>query len=201
MLKTHGGEDRERTSLPVRMLYSFTETVGVRIDFEPWVDLTQADGTRVRGTSDPTVLLRVSRALPDAQTVSLEAGAKVAVAKRGLSTGKDDAVFNGIYSREFDKYYVEASFGYSRLGTALAGQSRNEFPWYVDVLRSIDDVWGVTFELSGTNRHGTRPIMEMLGALSYRVAPQMILVGKVAFGLTDRAPDRTIGCNVILTFK
>lgn len=201
VLSTHGGEERQRTSTPVRVLYAFTENIGLRIDFEPWVSLTEQDGTRIRGASDPTVLLRLSRSLPGEQAVTLEAGIKTAIAKTGLGSGRDDYVLNGIYSRDYGKYSVDVNFGYTRLGTASPGESRSQFPWFIDIFRPIDDVWMTTFELSGTNQSGTRPISEMLAALSYSLSKQVILVGKVAFGLTDRAPDRTVGFNVIMTFK
>ena len=201
LLNTHGGTERERSSLPVRVRYSFNDTVGLRLDFEPWVRQTEFNGTTVSGPSDATLLLKLSRTLPARQAIAIEAGAKLATAKTGLGTDKKDFVTNFIYSKEFDQYSIDASFGYSRLGTAGPGESRNEFPWYVDLYHAIDATWGTTFEWSGTNQGGTKPIMELLGALSYNISKNWIVVGKVAFGLTDRAPDRTVGFNFIVTFK
>jgi len=201
VLDAHGGESRQRTSAPVRMIYSFTEAVAVRLDFEPWARLKRNDGTTIEGATDPTVLLRLSRALPAGQTVSLETGAKLAVAKRGLGSGKPDAVVNGLYTKEFDPYYVEASFGYSRLGSRPANESRNEFAWYADLYRTLNADWTAIFELSGTDRTGTRPIRETLLGLAYRVAPQVAVVGRVAFGLSERAPDHSVGGYLVLTFR
>jgi hypothetical protein len=201
LLDTHGGEERQRSSLPVRIRYSFNDSVGLRLDFEPWVRQTEFNGTTLSGASDATLLLKLSRTLPERQAIGIEAGAKFATAKTGLGTGKDDVVTNFIYSKEFDRYSIDASFGYSRLGTAGPGESRNEFPWYVSITHPIDATWGTTFEWSGTNQGGTKPIMEILGALSYNLSKNWIVVGKVAFGLTDRAPDRTVGVNFIVTFK
>ncbi len=200
-LNARGGEARRRNSLPVLAKYAFTENFGLLLGGEPRVALAGHDGEKLRGAGDTTLQLKFRHELDKDSALGLEAGIKADTAKTGIGSGKTDYLLNGIYSREIGDYALDANLGYTRLGVADTGESRNGYSWAASLGRPINDTWGAALELSGVARSGTRPSSQVLAALTYNVSRQVVLDGGMAFGLSDNAPNLALFFGMTVLFK
>lgn len=188
-----------RASLPYLVKYAFTENFGVLVGGEAWVSSNES-GERIHGLGDTTLLAKLRFVAGAIGAFGIEAGAKLATARTGLGSDKNDAIVNGIWSRDFGRHHVDANLNWTRLGLEAPGESRNQFGWALSWSHPLGESWNVAGELSGGTRRGTDDTTQFLVAASYSVSKRVVVDAGYAAGLNNVSPDGVVyaGLTVLL---
>ena len=192
-------DPRRRDSLPYTLKLAFTPDWGVRIGGDAWVREATADGSRLSGGGDTSLVLKRRFAVDDASAFGLELGAKLPTARHGLGSGHADWGVNGIYSADLGggRWHTDLNLNATRLGGPLDdGVSRWQQGWAASLSRSLTDPWGVTGELSGTRQRGSENTSQLLVAASYALSRRIALDAGVSKGLNRASGDWSVFTGV-----
>lgn len=185
------GDGSRQTSLPFQLKYAFDEDFGVLLGGDARVSAVDADGARIKGRGDTTLLFKHRWQIPGSDTAALglEWGAKSPTARDGLGTGKSDYIVNGIYSRQLGDNTLDLNLNATHLGRVDEGAG-TQWGWAASVSRNLDPRWSVAGELSGSGRRGTTGQGQALFALGYALSERVVLDAGFAVGVTRATADR-----------
>lgn len=186
-----GGADPRRSGFPYLTKYAFSDRFGMMLGGEAAVSLAQ-DGGTLKGAGDNSLTVKFKQPLADEKSaLGVEIGVNLPTGKIGLSSGKPNYRINGIYSTELGEFHADLNANYSRLGAPGGDSSKDVYGWALAVSHALgaDPRWTATLEPSGVVQRGAPSATQLLGALSYAVAPNLVLDGGMAFGLSHGAPD------------
>lgn len=172
------GPDRgaSRASLPYTVKLAFTPDWGVRIGGDAWVRQRVGGASRA-GAGDSGIVLKRRFALDDDHALGLEGGVVIPTGRSGLhaGSGQPDYGVNGIYSGDLGPWHVDANLAATRLGAVEPGASRTQWLYALAVSHALGERLGIVGEVSGTRRSGADSARQVLAALSYAVAPRLVL--------------------------
>jgi hypothetical protein len=191
-------DPQRRDSLPYTLKRAFTPDWGIRLGGDAWVRETAADGGRLSGGGDTSLVLKRRFAVDDASAFGLELGAKLPTARSGLGSGHTDWGVNGIYSADFaGAWHTDLNLNATHLGGAQDdGLSRWQQGWAASLSRSLSEQWGVTGELSGTRQRGTDNTSQLLVAASYALSRRIALDAGASKGLNRASGDWSVFTGV-----
>lgn len=183
-------DDSSRGNLPYMLKFAFTESFGVLLGGDAYIDQTDLAGNKLSGAGDTLLLLKQKwSASEDGNTAfGLEYGFKSPSAKEGLGTGKTDYLVNGIYSTELSGNTIDLNLNLTVLGDAQIGEDRQQWGWATSWSRPLNDIWGIAAELSGTMRQGAETSNQFLGAVSYTMNRRVVWDAGFTAGISPAAP-------------
>lgn len=198
--RINGGESTRRESIPYTLKYAFTPDWGIRIGGDAWVRQSSADGSRLSGIGDTSVIAKRRFAVSDDQAIGIEGGVNLPTAKNGLGSTKADYLITGIYSASLSEYHTDLNLGATRLGQAADGESRTQFTWATSLSRALTERWGIAGEFSGTYRTHVPSTSQFLVAASYNYSKRVVFDAGVAVGLNRASPDWSVfsGMTVLI---
>jgi len=179
-------DSARQRALPYLLKFAFTSDFGVLLGGDALLAQRAADGSRMSGGGDTSLLLKHRYALETAE-LGLEYGFKAPTAAKGLGSGERDYTLNGIYSRNFGQHELDSNFNVTRLGDALPGESPYEYGFSATVFHALKNGWGGMVELSGTARSGTLPQSQWLVAANYEWSPRLVLDVGLSSGIDKRS--------------
>lgn len=196
-LSTKADDDR-RASLPYTFKLGFNEQWGVVIGGEGYVSARSAGDPRQRGIGDTTLELKRAFLIDDATALGLELSVKLPTAKDSIGSGRSDYVLNGIYSQDMGVVHMDANLNATRLGAYEAGSGRVQKGWSASFSAPVSEKWGVTTELSGTQRSGQANTAQFLLATTYSPTKRLTIDWGIARGLTSASPDWSLFSGIVL---
>ncbi len=183
--RSRADDPRRRDSLPYSLKLAFTPDWGIRIGGDALIRQLGADGVVVHGGGDTSFVLKRRFAVNDASAFGLELGFKLPTSRTGLGSGHGDAGLTGIYSSDLaPKWHVDINVSATRLGGVGLGESAWQKAWAAALSRNLNDQWGATAELSGTQRGGAARTSQALVAATYSVSNAVSLDAGVSKGLS-----------------
>ena len=159
-----------RDSLPYLFKLAYDRDWGLLIGGEAGVRLHDTDGRAV-GIGDTTLTLKRAWNVEEGTAWGMELGIKLPTAKDSIGNGKTDYSLNAIYSHDFGPVHMDANLNGLRLGAADPGTGRTQYGASASFSTPIADKWGVTGELSGTQRSGVENERQVLAAITYSPTP------------------------------
>jgi hypothetical protein len=192
-------DNSSRGNQPYLLKLAFTDNFGVLLGGDAYIDQTDSTGSKLGGTGDTLLMLKQKFAVSkDGESAfGVEYGFKSPTAKEELGgNGKTDYLVNGIYSTELSGNTLDLNVSVTELGTAKAGESRQQWGWAASWARAINDSWGVAAELSGTQRQGTEASSQFLGAVSYNMSRRVVWDAGFTAGLSPAAPTWSVFAGV-----
>lgn len=191
-------DNSSRGNLPYLLKLAFSDSLGVLLGGDAYIDQTDSTGSKLGGTGDTLLMLKQKWAVSeDGNTAfGVEYGFKSPTAKEGLGTGKTDYLVNGIYSTELSGNTIDLNVSVTELGTAQPGEARQQWGWAAGWSRPLNDIWGVAAELSGTQRQGTEASSQFLGAVSYNMSRRVVWDAGFTAGLSPAAPTWSVFAGV-----
>jgi hypothetical protein len=192
--------DAHHSSVPYLLKYAFTEDVGVLVGGESIV-ADRSGGDTTRGWGDTSVIMKFHHAVSESTGLGLEAGATLPTASHDLGSGHADYTLNGIVSTEAVGCNVDINVGYTRLGIADTGTSRDQIGWAVAASHDLAGKWGLAGELSGTGQRGAHGAAQFLSALSFTAAPTLVFDGGALFGLNRESPRYGVFAGVTMLVR
>lgn len=174
---THARDgDARALSVPYTLKLAFTPDWGVRIGGDAWVRQRVGGASRA-GAGDSGIVLKRRFALDDDHALGLEGGVVIPTGRSGLhaGSGQPDYGVNGIYSGDLGPWHVDANLAATRLGAVEPGASRTQWLYALAVSHALGERLGIVGEVSGTRRSGADSARQVLAALSYAVAPRLVL--------------------------
>lgn len=178
-----------RDSVPYTLKLAFTPDWGVRIGGEASIRDRAADGSKVSGFGDTSVIGKYRIPFNEASAYGIEVGIKSPTARAELGSGKTDTLFNFIYSADDGPYHLDMNLSPVRLGAVDAGQGRWQTGWAAALSQSLNDRWSMVGEFSGTRQNGAASTSQFLAAIGYAPDKRMVFDAGVAKGLTSSATD------------
>lgn len=173
-------------SLPYLLKLAFTPDFGVLLGGDAYVAQRAADGSRLSGGGDTSLMLKHRFELDTAE-LGCEYGFKTPTAASGLGSGERDYTLNGIYSRNIGRHELDTNLNVTKLGAALPGESPYEYGMSATVFHALKNGWGGMVELSGTARSGTLPRSQWLIAANYEWSSRLVLDIGVSSGIDKRS--------------
>jgi hypothetical protein len=174
--RSRADDPQRRDTLPYTLKLAFTPDWGIRIGGDAFVRQLNADGSRVSGAGDTSVVLKRRFAVDGASALGAELGVKFPTARRDLGSGHTDLGDNGIYSADFGStWHVDLNATVTHLGGAELGTSSWQKGWAAALSRNLTDKSSVVGELSGTQRGGAGRTWQALVATSYSVSPRLVV--------------------------
>ena len=159
-----------RDSLPYLFKLAYDKNWGLLIGGEALVRLHDDSG-RASGLGDTTLTLKRAWNVEEGTAFGLELGVKLPTAKDTIGNGKTDFSLNAIYSHDFGPVHMDANLNGLRLGISDPGTSRNQYGASAAFSTPIAEHWGLTGELSGTQRSGVEHGRQLLAAVTYSPTP------------------------------
>jgi hypothetical protein len=182
--RSRAEDPKRRDTLPYTLKLAFTPDWGIRIGGDAFVRQLNADGSRLNGGGDTTVVLKRRVAINEGSAFGAELSAKFPTARGDLGSGHTDVGVNGIYSSDFaPDWHVDVNATATHLGGADPGTSAWQKGWAAAVSRNLTQKWGAVGELSGTQRGGVGRTSQALVATSYSVSPGLVVDAGVSKGL------------------
>ena len=182
--RSRAEDPQRRDTLPYTLKLAFTPDWGIRIGGDAFVRQLNADGSRLSGGGDTTVVLKRRFEVNDTSAFGAELSVKIPTARNDLGSGRTDVGVNGIYSADFsEKWHVDLNATATHLGGSDPGTSSWQKGWAVALSRNLTDKWSAVGELSGTQRGGAGRTSQALVATSYSVAPALVVDLGVSKGL------------------
>ena len=175
-----------QSTLPYLLKLAFTPDFGVLLGGDAYVAQRAADGSRISGGGDTSMMLKHRFELDKAE-LGCEYGFKAPTAANGLGSGKSDYTLNGIYSRNIGLHEMDANLNVTRLGDAQPGESSYEYGMSATVFHALKNGWGGMAEISGTARSGTLPRSQWLIAANYEWSSSLVLDFGVSSGIDKRS--------------
>lgn len=167
-----------RGSLPYTMKLAFSNSFGVLLGGEGYVDQADTAGTHTRGGGDTSLLLKNKwTPIEDSETAfGLEYGFVSPTAQSGLGSGsgKTDYLVNGIFSTDISDNTIDMNLNVTELGNVQADESSKLWGWATTWSRALNDTWGVAAELSGTSRQGKDATEQFLAAVNYAMSKRVV---------------------------
>ena len=183
--RSRADDPPRRDTLPYTLKLAFTPDWGIRIGGDAFVRQLNADGSRLKGGGDTTVVLKRRFAVDSASDFGAELSVKFPTARGDLGSGHTDVGVNGIYSADFaQKWHVDVNATATHLGGADPGTSAWQKGWAAALSRNLTDKWSAVGELSGTQRGGAGRTSQALVATSYSVSPALVVDAGVSKGLS-----------------
>lgn len=184
---TQDEQDGSRqNSLPYLFKLAFTPDFGVLLGGDGYLAQRAADGSRVSGGGNTSLLLK-HRFEMDRAELGCEYGFKAPTAANGLGSGKRDYILNGIYSRNIGQHELDTNLNVTKLGDSQPGESSYEYGMSATVFHALQNGWGGMAELSGTARSGTLPRSQWLIAANYEWSSRLVLDIGVSSGIDKRS--------------
>ena len=182
--RSRADDPQRRDTLPYTLKLAFTPDWGIRIGGDAFVRQLNADGSRLSGGGDTTVVLKRRFEVNSASAFGGELSVKIPTARGDLGSGHTDVGVNGIYSADFaEKWHVDLNATATHLGGVDPGTSSWQQGWAAALSRNLTDKWSAVAELSGTQRGGATRTSQALVATSYSVAPALVVDVGVSKGL------------------
>jgi len=175
-----------QSSLPYLLKLAFTPDFGVLLGGDAYVAQRAADGSRMSGGGDTSLMLKHRFELDKAE-LGCEYGFKAPTAGNGLGSGKSDYTLNGIYNRNIGLHEMDANLNVTRLGDAQPGESPYEYGMSATVFHALKNGWGGMAEISGTARSGTLPRSQWLVAANYEWSSRLVLDIGLSSGIDKRS--------------
>ncbi len=183
--RSRADDPQRRDTLPYTLKLAFTPDWGIRIGGDAFVRQLNADGSRLSGGGDATVVLKRRFEVNSASAFGAELGVKIPTARGDLGSAHTDVGVNGIYSADFaQEWHVDVNAAATHLGGADPGTSAWQKGWAAALSRNLNDKWSAVGELSGTQRGGAGRTSQALVATSYSVSPALVLDVGVSKGLS-----------------
>lgn len=183
--RSRADDPQRRDTLPYTLKLAFTPDWGIRIGGDAVVRQLNADGSRLRGGGDTTVVLKRRFGIDTASAFGAEFSVKIPTARGDLGSGHSDVGINGIYSADFGSaWHVDLNATATHLGGTVAGESAWQKGWAAALSRNLTDQWSVVGELSGTQRGGAGRTSQALVATTYTMTPALALDLGVSKGLS-----------------
>ncbi|MDP2805937.1 MAG: hypothetical protein Q8O24_08355 [Gallionellaceae bacterium] len=197
---SQANDGSNRGSLPYLVKFAFTDRMGLLLGGEGYVSQRDAAGDQLNGSGDTMLLLKHKLGVSEDgnSAFGLEYGLSSPTASSGLNSGSGmkDHLMNGIYSTNVAGHSIDLNLNLTTLGTAVAGESRQQWGWATSVSRVLNDRWSVSAELSGTARQGTKPSDQLLVAASYEMSRRVVWDAGLAAGLNDTAAKWSVFAGV-----
>ena len=181
-------QDNLRDSLPFQFKLAFNTEWGVLIGGEAAV-ASKSEGITDRGAGDINLVLKRAFKIDEKTVFGLELGSKIATAKRSIGSGANDWDVNSIYSRDVGSLHIDANFNLTHLGAVEAGSGNLQKGLSASFSYPIADKWGLTAELSGTQRQASPSTAQSLMALTYSPSNRLTLDMGFVRGLNKASPD------------
>ncbi|MFZ6801372.1 transporter [Undibacterium sp. Di24W] len=191
-------DELRRDSLPYLFKLAFSKEWGVLVGGEAQVVNRIDRAPTQRGFGDFNLVLKRAFLNADGSAFGIELGSKIATAKEGIGSGKNDFVLNGIYSRDLDAVHMDLNVNLTHLGSVEAGSSSLQKAWSASFSTPINDKWGITGEVSGTLRSGSASTAQTLLALTYSPHNRLTIDFGVVKGLNKGAPDYTLFSGFVI---
>jgi hypothetical protein len=193
-------DNSTRGSLPYTLKLAFTDTFGVLIGGEAFVDQVDPAGAHTQGTGDTSLLLK-NKWTPSEKSASafgLEYGFTSPTAQNGVGSGsgKTDYLVNGIYSTDLSGNTIDLNLNVTELGSVMPGESSKLWGWAATWSRSLNDTWGVAAEFSGNARQGIDPSDQFLAAVNYAQSKRVVWDAGFTSGVNQAAPKWGIFAGV-----
>lgn len=182
-------DDSRRDSLPYTFKLAFNEQWGVLVEGDAYVSERDDGAARSRGLGDSTLVLKRAFVLDDATAFGLELGAKLPTAKDSLGSGKSDYSLNGIFSRDLASVHMDVNLNLTRLGAVDDGGGRVQRGAAASFSTPVNERWGATAELSGTQLRGAASTAQLLVAASYSPSKRLVIDFGAAKGLNPASPN------------
>ncbi|MDP9044961.1 MAG: transporter [Pseudomonadota bacterium] len=160
------GDAATRASLPYLFKLAFDRDWGVLLGGEARVWQRTADG-RASGAGDTWVTLKRAWVLDEATAWGMELALKWPTARDPIGSGRADQSLNAIFSHDFGPVHLDANCNVLRFGQVDPGTGRFQRGASASFSTALGDHWGVTGELSGTQRTGAPSEGQLLGALTW----------------------------------
>ena len=194
----HERDGSRQSTLPYLVKFALTPDFGVLLGGDGYLSQVRANGTRLSGHGDTTILLKHRAVLDEnADTaIGCEYGFKAPTASTGLGSGEYDWVLNGIYSDAFSGHSLDINFNVTKIGEAVATKSAYQYGWSGTVFRPIDEKLGVMAELSGSVRRGTTSLNQWLLAASYEWSSRLVIDAGLSAGISSASPRFTFFTGV-----
>ena len=195
---SRASDNGRRGNLPYLFKLAFSDSFGVLLGGDAYIDQTDQAGSKLSGAGDTLLMLKQKWATSeDGNTAfGVEYGFKSPTAKDGLGSGKTDYLLNGIYSTELSGNTIDLNVSYTELGDAQPGEARQQWGWATGWSRPLNDIWGIAAELSGTTRQGAESSRQFLGAVSYNMNRRVVWDAGFTVGLTPAAPTWSVFAGV-----
>jgi hypothetical protein len=190
--------DQRRDSSPYQFKLAFDTQWGLLVGGESLVSSQSSPGKTERGMGDTNIVLKRAFIIDEVSAFGLEFGGKIATAKNTIGSGRNDFGINSIYSRDLGKVHMDANFNLTHLGVVDIGSSSVQKGLSASFSMPIVDQWGVTAELSGTQRKGSDSTSQTVVALTY--SPSNRLTVDVGFvkGWNKASPDWSFFTGFVL---
>ena len=179
-------DSSSRGNLPYLLKLAFSDTLGVLLGGDAYIDQSDLAGNRLSGAGDTLLMLKQKWAASEDgnSAYGLEYGFKSPTAKEGLGNGKTDYLANGIYSTELSGNTIDLNANLTVLGDAQPGEAVQQWGWATTWSRPLNDRWGIAAELSGYTRQGTQAGSQFLGAVSYNMNRRVVWDAGFTAGLS-----------------
>lgn len=191
-------DNSSRGNLPYTLKFAFTDSFGVLLGGDAYIEQTDSAGEPLRGAGDTLLLLKQKWTQNDADNAAfgIEYGVKSPTAKKGLGSGKTDYLVNGIYSTELSGHTIDLNLNLTVLGDAQVGEEHQQWGWAATWSRPLNDAWGIAAELSGSMRQGTDSSSQFLAALSYAMNRRVVWDAGFTSGISPAAPKWSVFAGV-----
>lgn len=196
-LHTSGHQTDRRTSVPYLLKYALDEDHGVLLGGDAVVRTAPEGQTALVGAGDTTVTYKTRFATGHAEDAfGLETTATLPTARRGTGHTGLGLTLNGIYSADFESaWHIDINAALQRQHDDDTGRQRIQGAWAVAVSDALTERLGIAGEISGSPSQS-----QLLGAVSYRLHPRLVLDAGTAVGLTQSSPRWSLftGLTVLL---
>lgn len=190
-----------RDSLPYLLKYSVNSHWAVWLGGEAQIRDRTPEVTE-RGFGDTVITVKHKADLgegPISAGVEVSVKAPTADENKGLGSGKQDYAVRGIYGIDLPAgYHYDANLGVTRLGGQDQDVGRNSYLIANAVSRPLSDRTTIAADLSAVAQKGTKPVSQLLVAVSYAYSKRTVFDAGAQFGISSNAPDWTMFAGVTI---
>ncbi|MBI3711946.1 MAG: transporter [Burkholderiales bacterium] len=164
-----------RTSLPYQWKLAFNQEWGVLIGGEAQIWSRENSLTRQHGSGDTSLTLKRAFLVNESEAWGVEIGAKLATARSGFGSGKQDLNLNLIYSRDLGAVHLDVNGNVTQLGAVELGESRLLHGLSTSLSAPMSEQWAANLEWSGSYQRGAGAQTQFLMALVYSPSRRLSL--------------------------
>jgi hypothetical protein len=196
---THGGENKDRHSMPYLLKFAMNEDWGVLVGGDGYVNQVETkQSILTEGFGNVALFLKRRAALTETSVFGLEVGA----AHQTLDGGQFDYIANAIFSQDIGLFRLDTNVSATYLGGTEPGEDRWVVGWASALGFPIADQWGGAIEFSGFHRSGTPEFAQFLATVNYTYHPRVVFDAGAATGIMNSSYDWTVFAGVtVLLFQ
>jgi hypothetical protein len=158
--------------------YGISDTLGLIIGVNPYLRV-RGFGESETGISDASFGLKYVTKMNETSALGAQLVTTLPTGSRAFRSDNPNVTLTGLAGFDFSGFHSDINLGWTRLGDAPLGVSRNRFGWSASLGRALSGPVSAALEVSGTRQSGVNGT-QVLASLAYAVNKQLVLDAYVA---------------------